>query len=319
MNKRLCRNIVVSLFALFIGITAVYAAGQRGDSDPLSARRVPPARFHRSETDLMVAFIDVGQGNAVLIVSPEGKSLLYDAGGTPSWMASSWDPGARIVVPYLDALELDHIDYMAMSHAHGDHIAGMNAVLNNFQVKTFLDPGFDHDSRYYTELLELLRARGSDYMIVREGDGDKINLGEGVKVEIFTPPADFYFRGTNSDINNNSLLMKITYGDVSFLLTGDLEERGELYAARKYRSQLASNVLQVGHHGSSTSSSRPFLEQILPEVAVIPVGDRNTFGHPRPEALNNLESVGAEIYRTDYDGHVVIYTDGDTFIVETER
>jgi len=310
------------LLAFLLTLTvppALRAAGQRGGSETLLSRRVPPARFQKSENDLLVAFIDVGQGNSVLVVSPEGKTLLYDAGGTPAWMGSSWDPGARVVVPYLDELGIDHIDYMAMSHSHADHIAGMTAVLNSFHVNTFLDPGFDADSGLYADILELLRARDSDYMIVKEGDGAKIDLGERVKVEIFSPPADFYFRGTNSDSNNNSLLMKITYGKVSFILPGDLEERGELYAARKYRNQLAANILQVGHHGSSTSSSKPFLEQILPEVAVIPVGDRNTFGHPRAEALNRIESVGAEIYRTDYDGHVLIYTDGETFVVETER
>ncbi|NLB34260.1 MAG: MBL fold metallo-hydrolase [Elusimicrobia bacterium] len=310
----------MTLFILLPASPALRAAGQRGvGQDALLARRVPPARYQKTENDLLVVFLDVGQGNAVLIVSPEGKTLLYDAGGTPEWMGSSWDPGARVIVPYLDELEINELDYMLMSHSHSDHIGGMPAILNNFKVKTFLDPGFDPDSGLYADLLNLVRARGSDYMVIREGDGHKIDLGKSVKVEIFSPPADFYFRGTNSDSNNNSVLMKVICGDVSFLLTGDLEERGELYAARKYRSQLASNILQVGHHGSATSSSKPFLEQVLPEVALIPVGDRNTFGHPRAEALNRIESVGAEIYRTDYDGHVLVYTDGKTFVVETER
>ncbi len=311
--------LLISPFIGFFLFDPALPAGNRGPREELSARRGRPSDYEVSEDDMVVTFIDVGQGNAVLVEAPSGKTLLYDAGGRPEWMTSSWDPGMEIVVPFLRELEIERIDYAVMSHAHGDHIGGFPAVLYNFDVGEFIDPGFPHQSSLYEELLEIVEELEITYRVLREGDGEKIDLGEEIRVEILSPPSDHYFRGTNSDANNSSILMRIIYGEVSFLLTGDLEERGEEYAVREHRGRLASNVLQVGHHGSHTSSTRPFLQQVQPEVAVIPVGARNVYGHPRPEVLSNLERVGAEVYRTDQDGHVTIYTDGEVFVVETSQ
>ena len=319
MKKRIFKNVVSVISLLLIVYWAAVAGGNRPADSPLIARRIPPVQYQKSAKDMIVTFIDVGQGNAILVEAPSGKTLLYDVGGNPEWVRSSWDPGLRIVVPFLNSKGIEKIDYAVISHPHGDHMGGYKAVIYNFDVQEFIDPGFAHPTMLYKELLETIKTRNIRYTISREGDGSKIDLGPGIKVRIFNPPKDFYFRGTPSDVNNNGILMKITYNDVSFLFTGDLEHYGEIYCAKKFGSELEANILQVGHHGSFTSSSKPFLNKVLPEVAVIPVGKNNVFNHPRPEALNNLKSVGAEIYRTDYDGHVTVYTDGKTFIVETEN
>ncbi|MEA3506119.1 MAG: ComEC/Rec2 family competence protein [Elusimicrobiota bacterium] len=316
---RKIKKIVLPAILVAAAYGLLYAAGAGGGSQPLVARRIPPGQYEKSPSDMVVSFIDVGQGNSILVEVPSGKTLLYDAGGSLEWMKSSWDPGMKIVVPYLESRGIKKVDYAMISHGHGDHSAGFPAVIYNFNIGIFYDPGFPFEGGPYKDMLEALNARQVDYGILRAGDGDKIDLGKDVEVKVFSPPADFYFQGTNSDTNNSSILIKIKYKDVSFLFPGDLETRGEAVAAKKYSSELASNVLQVGHHGSFTSSTMIFLNQVMPEVAVIPVGKNNMYGHPRAVALNNLKRVGAEIFRTDYDGTVRVYTDGTKFIVETEQ
>lgn len=319
MIKRIFKNLLFVFILLNLSSSLITASGNKGDSKPLVARRVSPAVYVKSSEDMVVTFIDVGQGNCILVETPSGIALLYDAGGTPEWMESSWDPGIKVVVPYLKANRVTKVEYAVMSHAHDDHIAGFRAVMDNIEIGEFIDPGYPHPGIIYGDLLEIIKTKNIKYKIMRAGDGNKIELGPDITCEIFSPPADFYYRGTNSDVNNSSLLLKITYKNVSFLFPGDLEKQGELYCAKKYGNRLTANILQAGHHGSFTSSTKPFLQKVLPEVAIIPVGKNNRYGHPRPEALNNLENVGAEIYRTDYDGNVIIYTDGKTFMVETEK
>jgi len=309
-----------NLFILLFLLTAeTFAAGNPGPEQSLVARRVQPVKYQRSAEDMAVTFIDVGQGLSILVESPSGARLLYDAGGTPEWMNSSWDPGLQIVVPYLEERRIRRLDYAVMSHAHGDHIGGYKAVLYNYKIGEFLDPGYAYSTMIYKSLLETVMTMKIKYRVAGEGDGGDIKLGNDIQCRIFSPPKEYHFQGTDSDCNNSSIIMKITYKNVSFLFTGDAEAKAELYAAKKYGSELLSNVLQVGHHGSYTSSSKIFLDCVVPEVAVISVGTNNTFGHPHPEALNNLENAGAEIFRTDYDGNVIIYTNGKTFTVETEK
>ncbi len=283
------------------------------------ARRIPPVKYEKSSNDMVVSFIDVGQGNAILVESPTGETILYDAGGNPVWMKSSWDPGMQLTVPYIKSRGINRLDYAMISHGHGDHSGGMKAVIYNFDIGMFYDPGYKYTGGPYLEMLQAIKAKNISYGYLKAGMKNKFNMGKDIVTKVFSPPKDFYFQGTNSDTNNSSIVLKIKYKDVSFLFPGDLESRGEIYCAKKYGHQLESNILQVCHHGSFTSSSIPFLKQVMPEVAVIPVGRNNPFGHPRPVALNNLKNVGAEIFRTDYDGNVVVYTNGKQFIVETEK
>ena len=305
---------------VIFGVGLLSAGGTRGKKSALLiARRVSPGQYKRSVNDMTITFIDVGQGNSVLVEAPSGIIMLYDAGGNPEWLKSDWDPGMAIISPLLDKKMISRIDYMVMSHAHGDHIGGLPSLVDNYEVKQFYDPGYPYTTMNYQSLLEKVKEKKAGYDIIMAGSGDKFNFGPGIKAAVFSPPKIGYFTGTNSDCNNSSILLKITYKNVSILLTGDIEEKAELYSAGKYGEELTSNIMQVPHHGSSTSSTRAFLEKVLPEVAVIPVGKNNTFGHPTPEALSNIEKIGAEIFRTDYDGNVVVYTNGETFMVETER
>ncbi|MFC2062258.1 ComEC/Rec2 family competence protein [Elusimicrobiota bacterium] len=319
MKKDIIKSITILLLFIAASFTIFMGAGNKGKGSTLVARRVPPSSYKKSANDMIVSFVDVGQGNCVLVQTPSGATLLYDAGGNPEWMQSTWDPGLQIVAPYLEKRNVEKINYAVMSHAHGDHIGGYKSILYNFKVETFIDPGYAYGTVLYKSLLETVKAKEITYQLGRDGGESIIDLGPDITCRILSPPGGFYFAGTNSDCNNSSILLKITYKNVSFLLTGDLESRGEVYCAKKYSKELASNVLQVGHHGSYTSSTSVFLEKVQPEIAVIPVGENNTFGHPSADALSNLESVGAEIYRTDFDGNVMVFTDGKTFIVETDK
>ncbi len=291
--------------------------GKRTPEAPLIARRVDPEKYKKSSDDLIVTFIDVGQGNCILVEAPSGTTLLYDAGGVPEWMQTSWNPGMDMVVPYIEKRGVKKIDYALMSHAHGDHIEGYKAVLYNFEIGKFMDSGFVFSSSIYKSLLHTVKSKKINYLILKEGGGKNINLGKDIICSVFNPPENYFHQGTNSDCNNNSIVLKIKYKNVCFLFPGDLEQEGELYCVKKFGKDLEANILQAGHHGSKTSSSKPFLEKVMPEIAVVPVGKKNTFGHPSPDSLSNLESMGAEVYRTDYDGNVIVYTNGESFIVET--
>lgn len=312
------KQLILVVITLPVLWSSIFAGGKRAPGDALIARQVPLAKYKKTDKDMVVTFIDVGQGNSILVEAPSGAILLYDSGGNPEWMKSSWDPGWEIIVPFLESRGIEKLDYGVISHAHGDHISGFRTLIYSFDIDLFLDPGFAYTTMIYKNLLETIKSKKVNYGLIKAGDGNKIDLGPGIVCKVFNPPVDYFFRGTNSDCNNSSVLLKITYGDVSFLFTGDLEKKGELYCAKKYGDELEANILQVAHHGSFTSSNRPFLEKVMPEVAVIPVGEKNMFGHPRPEALSRLESIDAKIYRTDFDGNVTVYTNGKTFIVETE-
>ncbi|MGM0568762.1 MAG: ComEC/Rec2 family competence protein [Elusimicrobiota bacterium] len=314
-NQRLLLFVLPALI-LFSGACASFpkAGGER-----YSPRLVSAEDYKKSDADLTVSFVDVGQGNCILAEFPRGKNMLYDAGGAPLWMDRRWDPGREKVVPYLKKRGVKKIDYLVISHPHADHMGGMQAVIRNFDIGIVLDPGFEHPSPLYEELLELIAEKEISYAIMRRGEDGIIDAGPDFKVEVLNPPADFYFYGSNSDANNNSIVIKLIYGNVSFLFTGDIEKRPQKHLLERYRGSLESEVLQVAHHGSDMSSMLLFMKAVSPELAIIPVGERNVYGHPGAGTLRNLKKSGAQVLRTDINANVRVYTDGEIFMVEKDR
>ncbi len=269
---------------------------------------VSAAAYTLPDDNLHVNFLDVGQGDAVLI-QKGCQQILVDGGPTPQAITLQLSKE----MPFWDRT----IDLVVLTHPHADHITGLVEVLNRYRVKQVLYPGLDCNSFLYDKWLGLIEEKNIDYTLARAGH--RIDFGSGLVLETLNPPLPF-LNGTYADIDNNSVVLRLVMGEVSFLLTGDIREAAE-YELITHRSGLASVVLKVAHHGSSTSTTSEFLEAVSPQVAVILVGGDNYFGHPTDEIINRLEArVGKDnLYRTDIHGTVEFITDGTGLWVETDR
>ncbi len=250
---------------------------------------------------LEVTAIDVGQGDSLLLVSPQGRAMLIDAGGLPHWAHSELDIGEDVVSPYLWSRGFQRLDVLVLTHAHADHMGGMPAVLASFHPRE-LWIGVDSPDPELQQLLQKAHVLG--VKTISRKVGDTLNFG-GVAVRILAPD----LANQAGRRNDESLVMKLTYGNTSALLEGDAEKASELEIAKE---QPRADLLKVGHHGSNTSTVPQFLAAVHPHFAVISVGLRNTYGHPREEVLSRLEAAHVTTGRTDLDGAVTFYLDGKT-------
>ncbi|MGB4504898.1 MAG: DNA internalization-related competence protein ComEC/Rec2 [Syntrophaceticus sp.] len=260
---------------------------------------------------LEITFLDVGQGDAVLVRTPAGRTMLVDAGGSPSYLNSSFDPGREVVVPALARAGISKLDLVVNSHPHEDHLGGIPAVLNNIKVGRFLAPPLEHPTPLVLQVQQLLEQKKIPVSYIRTGT--EIKLDPVVKISVLGPP-ETLFSGTRSDANNNSLVLRITYGKISFLLTGDIEQEGMSDLAYrvengKIAGSIRADVLKCPHHGSSYSISPEFSDAVQPKVVVISVG-HNNFGHPDPRTISFWRERGALVLRTDEEGAITLITDG---------
>ena len=264
--------------------------------------------FTLPDNNLRVSFLDVGQGDAILI-QKGNKQILVDGG--PSPQAISLALSQRM--PFWDR----SIDMLILTHPHADHLAGLLEMLRRYHVGQVLYPAIDYSSPLYDEWLSTLQEKKIKTTLAV--DGQRIDIGDGVIINVLRPwrafPPD-----VASDIDSESLVLRLEYGSVSFLLTADIKSETERELIRE-RAMLASTVLKVAHHGSSTSTTPEFLSVVNPQAAVISVGANNDFGLPDGEVVDRLkEKVGqGNIYRTDERGTITFTTDGDKLWVETEK
>ena len=262
-----------------------------------------PAQTHLADNDgkLSVYFLDVGQGDSTLFLY-EGKTILIDAG--------EYEMGDQ-VVDDLRSLGVTRIDLLVATHPHSDHIGGMQQVLSAFPVGKVVDTGLAHPSSSYEHFLETIEQNHIPYQVAEQGQ--TVDIDPLLRVLVLFPPEE----RPGDDLNANSVVLRISYGAIDFLMTGDVGKEGE-DALLRTGYPLDAEILKVGHHGSSSSTSAAFLARVRPETVVIPVGAGNDYGHPHTETLTLLKGSGVTVYRTDQNGSILIRSDGMSYSLKTE-
>jgi competence protein ComEC len=252
-------------------------------------------------TDLQVTFLDVGQGDAAFLRFPNQQTMLIDAGNR----SFQWDQGEKTVLPFLQSVHALHINYLVGSHAHNDHIGGFLAIINTIPIDTLVLSGYQFNSKLYKNILEVAQRKKITVKIVLKGD--MLRVDPSCRVYILHPDST-HIRAENfngAECNNSSLVIKIQYGVNSVLFTGDLEESGE-QPLLLFEDFLESEIIKIGHHGSSTSTSEALLEKVDPIAALISVAKKNKFKHPSPRTLLRLNNRGIKTYQTSHEGAVLI-------------
>lgn len=274
--------LIISLILIFIFI---------GCSLPVFKNNAIPDSYKKNR--LIVHYIDVGQGDSILI-QVNSKNILIDAGPYEN---------KNNVVKYLKKQKIKILDYVIETHPHEDHIGGMSSVINNFRITSFYAPKVTANSDAFKNMVTSLKKKNLKINVVRPGI--RLDLGKNTTCEFIAPVKNYY-----NDLNNYSAVIRLTYGNNSFLFMGDAQKLSEQQILSKGYN-INCDVLKVGHHGSSSSTSEDFLDKASPQIAIISCGKNNVYGHPHSETLQELKSKNITVYRTDKDGNIIISSDGN--------
>jgi beta-lactamase superfamily II metal-dependent hydrolase len=264
----------------------------------------PPPPAGRAEMN--VVFLDVGQGDSILIRAPDGQVMLIDGGRSMS-LANS------LIIPQITAWGASQVDVLVVTHPDADHIAGLVGVLENFPVKLVALTGDEHPTDIYTRLLNNVRNKNISALEVRTGT--TIPFDPAVKLDVLGPD-DALVNQDNT--NDGSIVIKLTYGQTSFLFTGDAEF-AENQSILRNNLDVRATVLKLGHHGSRTSTDENWLRAVQPQLGIISAGAGNPFGHPHAEVVAALNNLGIQYVRTDEHGTVTIASDGTQLRVTSQR
>jgi competence protein ComEC len=255
---------------------------------------------------LRVTFIDVGQGDAAWLNTPDGWDILIDGGPESA--------GADLV-SYLRSQGVTDIEVMVLTHPHADHVGGLVTVLENLEVDLVLSNCQDYATDIYEDFESLIDSEAIPLSCVRDGDSF---LWGGYVTAVAVHPSEPLMPSTGSDVNNKSLVFRVTWEAIDFLFTGDIEAEAEAEILGRSEA-VDAELLKVAHHGSDSSSTMAFLAAVGPSQAIISVGATNPYGHPGSEALQHLRDAGAIVYRTDLHGNILVETDGTSYTVQPQR
>jgi competence ComEA-like helix-hairpin-helix protein len=253
---------------------------------------------------LQVDVLDVGQGDAILVQSPRGKTVLIDGGDRGSHVATM-----------LAERGIHTLDMVVATHAHADHIGGLAEVFATIEVKSFLDAGLPHSTQTYAQLMAAVEAE-PDLVYRTARQGRVFKMDDGIELSVLLP-AETLFQGTRSDLNANSVVLRLDHKDICMLFMGDAEHETERALLRTELQPC--EVLKVAHHGSGYASTSTFLQRVDPDIAIISVGQRNRYDHPDESTLTRLAQIEATIHRTDIDGTLHLESNGRKVTVTAHK
>lgn len=299
--------VVIAAIFYFSGFDPLSDAYEPGVASSAAASAKPSQQasdFTPTGETMGVYLIDVGQGDCILLVSPSGKTMLIDAGEK-----GHFDE----IDAFLKEKGITRIDALVATHPHSDHIGSMKDIVENYDIGAVYMTNAVHTSATYENLLLAIQDKGLKIKRVKGGSGVTIDWDGDVTINVLSPLKDEY-----DDYNLYSIVMKVTYGEFSILLTGDAEKENEADMLEQFPAEMLDcDVLKAGHHGSSTSTSKAFFDAVSPEAVLIPVGEGNDYGHPHEETLETIKNTN--VYRSDLDGDISLVTDGKTYEITSEK
>ncbi|MEG0151958.1 MAG: MBL fold metallo-hydrolase [Cellulosilyticaceae bacterium] len=305
--KKYFKQLSVIIMALIFVLTGCTPAQSDIQNKPVIEEKQDSTQGQMQENiettseELRVEFIDIGQGDAILLQA-SNEVMIIDAGDNAT---------EKDLVQQLKDRGISKIDYLVGTHPHADHIGGLDKIIDQFEIGKIYMPKKAHTTKTYESVLTSIKNKG--YKITTGKAGVTFTFGENIKVEMLSPIKEEY-----QDLNDYSIVMKVTNGEDSFIFTGDAEKEieHELVAAGVV---LQADVLKLGHHGSSTSSSLEFVEAVNPEYAIILSGVDNKYGHPHKETLDTLNTKGITYYDSQTSGDITMISSGDGIKVQTEK
>jgi beta-lactamase superfamily II metal-dependent hydrolase len=295
--------LLAAVCVYYFSRTGVIADGTEPTSRPAAET---PSAGAETRGELTVYVLDVGQGDSIFLLSPSGKTMLIDASESSAY---------PVIDDFLKNMEIGKLDAVIATHPHSDHIGGMEKVIENYDIGTFYMPGAESNTKTFENMLTALDERDVQVKQAKAGQSSVITWDDAVEIRVLSP-----FDVNYDNLNDYSIMLRAKFGDTAILLTGDAEGVAEKLALKELpNSYFKANVLKLGHHGSSSSTSDKFLAEVHPDVAIASVGAGNDYGHPHEETLEKLDADGIPLYRTDLNGTIKIVLDGTKVEVTPEK